>query len=98
MNIPLDQLPQAIDMIPGVADHIEICQHAVLSKRFIDYLESQQDFHNLINLGVESLLISEKQLKSYYQSTSDISTGLSKPFGFTPSRRLIENSSSGHKS
>lgn len=50
INIPMNQLPNAIDMIPRAADLIVICQHAVRSKRVIEYLESQHGFDNLINL------------------------------------------------
>lgn len=50
INIPMNQLPQAIDMIPRSEDLIVICQHAVRSKKVIEYLQSQHGFENLINL------------------------------------------------
>ncbi|MBC8375117.1 MAG: rhodanese [FCB group bacterium] len=50
LNIPMNQLPQAIDRIPRTEDLVVICQHAVRSKRVIEYLESQHGFDNLINL------------------------------------------------
>ena len=50
INIPLNQLPQAIDMIPRTEDLVVICQHAVRSKKVIEFLESQHGFDNLINL------------------------------------------------
>ncbi len=50
INIPMNQLPNSIGMIPRSDDLIVICQHAVRSKRVIDYLESQHGFSNLINL------------------------------------------------
>ncbi|NQT62435.1 MAG: rhodanese [Candidatus Marinimicrobia bacterium] len=50
INIPMNQLPQAIDIIPRTEDLVVICQHAVRSKRVIEYLESQHGFDNLINL------------------------------------------------
>lgn len=50
INIPMNQLPQAIDMIPRTEDLVVICQHAIRSKKVIEYLESQHGFENLINL------------------------------------------------
>lgn len=50
LKIPMNQIPQSIDMIPRAEDLIVICQHAIRSKRVIDYLESQHGFSNLINL------------------------------------------------
>ncbi len=51
INIPMNQLPQAIDMIPRTETLVVICQHAVRSKRVIEYLQSQHGFENLINLA-----------------------------------------------
>ena len=50
IKIPMNQLPNAIDRIPREEDLVVICQHAVRSKRVIEYLESQHGFENLINL------------------------------------------------
>ncbi|NQV43191.1 MAG: sulfurtransferase [Candidatus Marinimicrobia bacterium] len=50
INIPMNHLPQAIEMIPRTEDLIVICQHAVRSKKVIEYLQSQHGFENLINL------------------------------------------------
>ena len=50
INIPMNQLLQALDRIPRTEDLVVICQHAVRSKSVIEYLESQHGFDNLINL------------------------------------------------
>jgi rhodanese-related sulfurtransferase len=50
INIPMNQLPQAIDKLPRAEDLVVICQHAVRSKRVIEYLQHQHGFDNLINL------------------------------------------------
>ncbi|MBT4033771.1 MAG: sulfurtransferase [Candidatus Marinimicrobia bacterium] len=59
ISIPMNQLPQAINMIPRTDDLIVICQHAIRSKRVIEYLESQHGFDNLVNLqgGVSTYAI-----------------------------------------
>ena len=60
INIPMNHLPESIDMIPRNEDLIVICQHAIRSKRVIEYLQSQHGFDNLINLqGGVSTYISE---------------------------------------
>ena len=50
INIPMNQLLQAIDRIPRTEDLVVICQHAIRSKSVIEYLETQHGFENLINL------------------------------------------------
>lgn len=50
INIPMNQLPQSIHLIPRTDDLVVICQHAIRSKRVIEYLESQHNYSNLINL------------------------------------------------
>ena len=59
ISIPMNQLPQAINMIPRTDDLIVICQHAIRSKRVIEYLECQHGFDNLVNLqgGVSTYAI-----------------------------------------
>lgn len=50
INIPMNQLTQALDKLPRTEDLVVICQHAVRSKRVIEYLQHQHGFDNLINL------------------------------------------------
>ncbi len=50
INIPMNQLPQAIEMIPRTENLVVICQHAIRSKKVIEYLESHHGYDNLINL------------------------------------------------
>jgi len=50
LKIPVNQLLQSLDKIPRTEDLIVICQHAVRSTNVIQYLESQHNFTNLINL------------------------------------------------
>ena len=50
IKIPINQIPQFMDMIPKTEDLVVLCQHGVRSKYAIEYLESQHNFSNLINL------------------------------------------------
>ncbi|MCF7825660.1 MAG: sulfurtransferase [Candidatus Marinimicrobia bacterium] len=56
IQIPVNQLPHSIDLIPQTEDLIVICQHGVRSKAVIEFLESKHGFQNLIDLqgGVSS--------------------------------------------
>ncbi len=51
LKIPVNQIPQSLDRIPRTEDLVVICQHAVRSTNVIQYLKSQHNFTNLINLS-----------------------------------------------
>lgn len=66
IHIPMNQIPQLIEMIPREEDLIVICQHAIRSTHAISYLETQHGFDNLINLrGGVSSYVQDANADSY---------------------------------
>ena len=51
IQIPINRIVASVDQIPRDEDVIVICQHAVRSSQVVQYLETQHNFTNLINLA-----------------------------------------------
>lgn len=50
LQIPVSQIESTLDQVPRTGELIVICQHGVRSKAVIEYLQSQHNFTNLVNL------------------------------------------------